>query len=419
MSDRPRVLYVTHRVPFPPDKGDRIRNYHVLRQLSKRARVWLLALADEPVPDSTRSELARLCERVDYVPIGGRQQKWRMLQAAVGLTRRVGWYGERKLLSLSAAAHLSDRATQVIQDWTDEVAFTGSVVSAGSLCDYLGTENKDGSGDVYALSGVSWVVDLVDVDSQKWLDFAAVCRRPKRWLYQMEARRTRAEEQDLTRWAHAVTLVSRHEADVFDSFTRPGAATVATNGVDLDYWHPSDTPEQPALAFVGALDYLPNVDAAVWFAEQVWPRIRERVPAAEFRVIGRKPTAAVQALGKRPGVTVVGQVPDVRPHVASAAVCVVPMRLSRGLQNKVLEALAMGKATVASPPALAALRAEPGVHLLSATTPDEWVTAVCGLLADPARRRELGAAGRRFVEENHHWDTCLKPLVDAVLGAER
>ena len=394
MSDLPRVLYVTHRVPFPPDKGDRIRNYHVLRQLSKRARVWLLALADEPVPDATRAELARLCERVEYVPIGGLRQKLRMLVAAAAN------------LSLTQGAYQSGPAELAIRRWTGETGFAGSVVSCGGLAGYL---------DLLLHRSARRVVDLVDVDSQKWLDFAAASRGPKRWLYRFEAGRTRQLECVLPDCVDAVTLVSRHEADVFDSFTRPGAATVATNGVDLDYWHPTDTPEQPALAFVGALDYLPNVDAAVWFAEHVWPRVREKVPAAEFRIIGRKPAPKVQALGKLPGVTVVGQVPDVRPHVASAAVCVVPMRLSRGLQNKVLEGLAMGKATVAAPPALAALRAEPGVHLLSATTPDEWVAAVCGLLADPARRRELGAAGRRFVEDNHHWDTCLKPLVDAVL----
>lgn len=395
MSDLPRVLYVTHRVPYPPDKGDRIRNYHVLRQLSKRARVWLLALADEPVPDATRAELARLCERVEYVPVGGWRQKWRMLRAA-----RAG-------RSLTEGAYRSAVAEQVIDSWErapGEWAFGCAVVSSGALAPLL-----------CRLRSSRTVVDLVDVDSQKWFDFAAASRGPKRWLYRFEAGRTRALERFLAKWFNAVTLVSRHEADVFDQFTRPGAATVATNGVDLDYWHPTDAAEQPACAFVGALDYLPNVDAACWFAEAVWPRVRERFPAAEFRVIGRKPAARVQALGRLPGVTVVGQVPDVRPHLATAAVAVVPMRLSRGLQNKVLEALAMGKATVAAPPALAALGVEPGVHLLRAETADEWVDAVCGLLADPGRRRELGTAGRRYVEHHHHWDTCLKPLVDAVL----
>jgi sugar transferase (PEP-CTERM/EpsH1 system associated) len=395
MDPLPRVLYVTHRVPFPPDKGDRIRNYHVLRQLAKRARVWLLALADEPVPDATRTELARLCERVEYVPVGGLGRKFKMLAAAA--TGR----------SLTAGAHASMSAAVRVHEWAQEAGFAGAVVSSGGLAGYLRDK----------LLECPRVVDLVDVDSQKWLDFAASAGGPKRWLYRFEAGRTRAEEKALAEWADAVTIVARHEADVFDAFTRPGAATVATNGVDLDYWHPTDVPEQQALAFVGALDYLPNVDAAGWFARDVWPQLREQHPDAELRLIGRKPAPAVQALAAMPGVRVVGQVPDVRPHLATAAVVVVPMRLSRGLQNKVLEALAMGKATVAAPPALAALKAVPGEHLLRAESPAEWVSAVNGLLDDPARRRELGLAGRRFVEANHHWDTCLAPLVDAVVPA--
>src|SRR5207244_2106356 len=136
-------------------------------------------------------------------------------------------------------------------------------------------------------------------------------------------------------------------------------------------------------AFVGALDYLPNVDAAVWFAREVWPAIRATHPAAELRLIGRKPAPAVQELAALPGVKLIGQVPDVRPHVAAVAVVVAPLRLARGLQNKVLEALAMAKPVVAAPAALAALTAEPGVHLLSATTPAEWAAAVGGLFADP------------------------------------
>lgn len=396
-NSRPRVLYLTHRVPFPPDKGDRIRNYHVLRQLAKRARVWLVALADEPVPDATHTELSKLCERVEYVPVGGLGQKFQMLRAA------------GSGLSLSEGAHHSTQASRLSEQWSQETTFAAAIVSAGALAGYLAPD------DAKPLRAARRVIDLVDVDSQKWFDFAAASRLPKRWLYRFEAGRTRAAERKLAAWADAVTLVSRHEADVFDSFTHAGAATVATNGVDLDYWHPTDIPEQPACAFVGALDYLPNVDAACWFAEAVWPRVRERFPAAEFRIIGRKPTSRVQALTRLPGITVVGQVPDIRPHLASAAVAVVPMRLSRGLQNKVLEALAMSKATVAAPPALAALGTEPGVHLLRAETPDEWVDAVCRLLADSSQRQRLGTAGRCYVEEHHHWDTCLAPLVDAVL----
>ena len=393
MTDR--VLYLTHRVPFPPDKGDRIRNFHLIRQMARRGRVWLGCLADEPVSAETMAELNRLCERVAVVPVGG---KVRWLRT--GLSVLSGG-------SLSEGAFAEPGLRKVIRGWTAETKFVAAVASASSLAPYL---RRDG------LENTPAVVDLMDVDSQKWLDFAAASRAPKRWLYRLEAARVAKLERWLAGWVRAAAVVSRPEADIVDAVVGRTFATVATNGVDLDYFRPTPAAVEPACAFVGALDYLPNVDAAVWFARDVWPAIRQRRPDAELWLIGRKPAPAVQALAGLPGVKLIGQVPDVRPHLAKAAVAVVPLRLARGIQNKVLEALAMAKPVVAAPPALAALKAVPGTHLLSASTPQQWADAVCGLLADPARRQELGAAGRRFVEEHHHWESCLGPLLDAIFS---
>jgi glycosyltransferase involved in cell wall biosynthesis len=164
------------------------------------------------------------------------------------------------------------------------------------------------------------------------------------------------------------------------------------------------------------MDYWPNVDAAVWFARDLWPGIRAKFPAAEFRIVGRKPVPEVQQLAELPGVKLIGQVPDVRPHVAGSAVVVAPLRLGRGIQNKVLEAMAMAKPVVAAPQALAALAAEPGRHLFSATTLEDWVSAVGGLFADSTRREAVGRAARAFVEEHHHWETCLEPLMDKIFS---
>lgn len=399
MTEPPRVLYLTHRVPFPPDKGDRIRNYHVLRELAKRGRVWLACLADEPVPDSTRAALAVLCERVEIVPVSG-WKRW----------LRAGWSLLRGR-SLTEGAFHEPKLAELIFDWMLELRgrFIAEVVSASSLAPYLWWK---------MCPKVPRVVDLVDVDSQKWFDFAASTKPPKRWLYKLEGRRVRKLEKRLAETAKAVTIVSRAECDVFDSFTRPRCGTVATNGVDLDYFRPQpDTPTVPACAFVGAMDYLPNVDGAIWFARDIWPRIRGKYPTAEFRVIGRKPVPAVAKLAELPGVIVTGSVPDVRPFVASSVVAVCPIRIARGLQNKVLEAMAMAKPTVAAPAAIAALGVSVGKHLLSPTTPDEWVNAVCELFENAERRAELGQAAREYVEEHHHWDRCLKPLVEAVFGA--
>ena len=388
-----RVIYVTHRVPFPPDKGDRIRNYHVLLALGEVAEVHLVALADEPVSDETRKKLGELCARVEIVPVSRR----RWLRA--GLSALGGG-------SLSQGLFREPAAAARLKTWAEEMPGAPVVVSASPLADYLtelpGERRK--------------VVDMVDVDSQKWLDFAAAKRGVKSRVYRLEARRLRKLEAALPRQVDAVTLVSVAEAKVYDEFAGQGAATVATNGVDLDYYAavPPGALVSRAVAFVGAMDYLPNVDAAVWFADEVWPRVRVNYPDAEFRVVGRRPAPAVARLASRDGVVVTGDIADVRPSVATAMGAVVPMRLSRGLQNKVLEAMAMAKPVIASPAAVAALDVTPKEHLLLATTPHEWVAAV-GVLFDSAdRRRELGASARDYVEKRHDWGRCLQPLVDAV-----
>ena len=399
MDPKPRVLYLAHRVPYPPDKGDRIRNYHVLRELAKVARVTLIALADEPVTAATEAVLRDLCETVEIIPASGRR-RWlragRSLLAGGSLSE--GLFAEPKL---DAAI----RRLSATQNWD------ASLVSASSLAPYL---------QRHGLPDRPRFVDLVDVDSQKWFDYADAASGPKHWLYTLEGHRVRRLEQWIAEWATAVTIVSPAECAVFDGFTRLGAGTIATNGVDLDYFRPQpDIETVEACAFVGALDYVPNIDAALWFARDIWPAIRARRPAAEFWIIGRKPTAAVRALGALDGVTVVGPVPDVRPHVAKASVAVCPIRIARGLQNKVLEAMALAKPTVAAPAAIRALQAVPGEHLLSPTTEEEWISTVCELLTDTERRRELGLAGRRFVEEHHRWDRCLRPLIDAMVPAAR
>ena len=360
--------------------------------------MWLACLADEPIAPDVEAELRRLCERVAFVPVS----RGRWLRAGISvLSGR----------SISEGAFAERGLRRVIAEWSKETNFDAAVISASSLAPYL---------KMRELADVPKVVDLVDVDSAKWSDYADAAHGPKRWLYRLESARVRKLERGLPEWTRAVAMVSRAEADVFDSFAGAGTATVAANGVDLEYYSEktpvAHAPGSPACVFVGAMDYWPNVDAAVWFARDIWPRIRARVPEAEFRIVGRKPTPEVQRLDDLPGVKVLGAVPDVRPFVADATVVVAPMRLGRGIQNKVLEAMAMAKAVIAAPPALAALKTTTGTHILSATTPEEWAEVVCGLFANPERCRELGLAARQFVEAHHHWETCLEPLMEKVFA---
>ena len=391
------MLALAHRAPFPPDKGDRIRNYHVLRELARHAAVDLIALADEPVPAETEAALRALCGRVALLPSG--RSRW--LGAAASFARG---------RSLTEGLFRHAGVGRTVNEWSRETPYDAAIVSTSGLAYAL---------EHPALAEARRVVDLVDVDSQKWLDFAAATPGLKGWLYRREGTRLRRYEAGLADSAGGVCLVSPHEAAVYDSFTRPGAATVARNGVDLDYYAPTDSAPTPhlSLVFVGAMDYRPNVDAVAWFAAEVWPGVRFAHPDATFTIVGRKPTATVLALAGVPGVRVAGGVPDVRPYLAEAWVAAVPMRLARGLQNKVLEAMAAGKPVVAAPKALAALDVRRGIDVIEADAAAEWVAAITRLAADAELRRQLGQSARAFAERHHHWDRCLAPLVELVLGA--
>ena len=393
-SGRPHLLYVVHRTPFPPDKGDRIRTYHVLRHLSRRAAVHLACLADEPTAEETVAALRRLCERVAVVPLG--PSRW--LRAAWALA------GGR---TLTEGAFASPALAATLSAWARDTRYTACLASSSGVAPHL---RLPGLRDVPA------VVDLMDVDSQKWLEYAAASRFPMSWLYRIEGRRLRRTEQSLASWARALTLVSDAEVELFSRFCVAGVAHAIPNGVALDYFRaPVQRPSESGCVFVGALDYRPNVDAACWFCRDVWPEIRRRRPDATLRLVGRRPVAAVRALAAVPGVEVVGQVPDVRPYLATAAVSVNPLRIARGLQNKVLEAMAMEKAVAASPQAVVGLGGGAGTPVLCARTPREWVETVTRLLDQPQERQRLGAEGRRYVEEHHDWKECLRPL-EALLG---
>ena len=390
---RPTILYLTHRVPYPLDKGDRIRSFNHLKYIARRADVYLGCLADEAVAESTVATLRGHCVRLAIERLGVSRWPRALFSLVCGRT-------------VTEGAFRSPGLQATLAGWVRETRFDAVLLSSSGLVSYYLHEP--------ALRTVPAVVDLVDVDSQKWFDYAAATAGPKAWLYRTEGRRLRRLEQEIAKWARAVLIISEEEADVYRSFGPAEAVRVISNGTELDA-APTPPSDGEVCTFVGALDYLPNVDGIGWFAREVWPAIHRQRPAARLAIVGRKPAAAVQALGAISGVEVVGPVPAVTPYLARSALVVVPLRIARGVQNKVLEAMAAGRAVVTSPQALAGLKAEPGVHLLSAATPEEWVSTVVRVLGDTAERDRLARAGRRYVEEHHSWDSCLKPF-DDLLG---
>lgn len=389
VSPASSVLFLTHRVPYPPDKGDRIRTYHILRYLAARANVLLGCVSDEPVPSEHLQVLRDLCADVCVVDNTSPLRWWRGMKSfAFGRTVSEGVFSHPRLM-------------KQIRQWRMTYDVKMCLASASSLAPYLDE----------AMNPQSTVVDLIDVDSQKWLDYAAVLPGWRRWLYRREGERLRRTEQELARRLRALTLVSEAECRLLRSFCTEGEVLAVPNGVDLEYFVPVvERPSSPTCVFVGAMDYPPNIDACVWFAEHVWPAIRRTRSDAQFHIVGRKPTDAVKKLGEVPGITVVGQVPDVREHVAQASVVVAPLRIARGIQNKVLEALAMAQPVIASAAAMEGLAVADGRELARADTPEEWTQSLLALWNDAARRTALGDAGRRYVETHHSWDQCLKSL---------
>jgi sugar transferase (PEP-CTERM/EpsH1 system associated) len=386
---RPDILYVVHRVPYPPDKGDRIRTFHLLKSLSQRATVHLACLADEPPAEGAIEALQGYCERVAVIRLS-RWSRWPRTLGSLALGR-----------TATEGAFHSPALHATLRQWARRTRFHAALASSSSMVPYL---------RIAELRDVPTVIDLIDVDSQKWLDYADADRGPRAWLYRTEGRRLRRLERSLPSWARAVTVVSEAEAELYRGFCPGETIQAISNGVDLDAFRPAHSIDEQGCIFVGALDYRPNVDGACWFCQEVWPEVRRRHPQATVSLVGRHPAPAVRRLGRLPGVEVIGTVPDVRPYLASAAVAVVPLRIARGIQNKILEAMAMGKAVVASPEALTGLRAELDVDAMAASTPSEWIEAVSRLLDDEILRRRLGAAGRRYIENHHHWDACLEPF---------
>ncbi len=388
---RPSVLYITHRVPWPPDRGDRIRTWNVLRYLSTRANVDLACLADEPVSDETMKELQRVTRRLAVIPHSGKQRYVTgLFSLLTGNTVTEGLFDCASMRTL-------------LDDWSESEEYDAVMASSSGIAGYLKRE--------YLARPVQWV-DLIDVDSQKWFDYSKAARFPMSLIYKLEGKRLRAVEKRLARRCEQLLVVSDAERDLFRSFCQTDKIKAVGNGVDSIYFAPSTNVhvDECSCVFVGVMNYKPNADAAIWFVRNVWSQIRGRYPHAVFRIVGKSPTAEVRALAAVPGVEVTGSVPDVRPWLHRSTCAVVPLHIARGIQNKVLEAMACGRPVICSPAPLKGLAAEPGLHLLQADVASEWVESVSRVFADRNLQQELGMAGAAFVQLHHSWDHCLSPL---------
>ncbi|HEV6968194.1 TIGR03087 family PEP-CTERM/XrtA system glycosyltransferase [Roseateles sp.] len=389
-----KLLYLVHRLPYPPNKGDKVRSYHLLKHLAARHEVHLGTFIDDPDDEVHLPRVRELCAGLHAVRLNPRTAKLASLRGLLS--------GEALSLPYYRDAGL--------QAWVDEAAarvgFDAVVVFSGVMAQYAA-----------GLKGVKTLVDFVDVDSAKWRDYAPEHAWPMSWLYRRESAKLLGFEQRVAREAACSFFVTDHEVALFRELSpgQPLRLAALGNGVDADFFAPDPARASPfatgelPLVFTGAMDYWPNVDAVSWFAREMLPALRERFPALRFHIVGRSPAPAVQALAGE-AVNVTGTVADVRPWLQHAAAVVAPLRLARGIQNKVLEAMAMARPVVAAGDCVRAITAQPQPGLQPADDASAYVERVGAWLADRAAADAAGRSAREFVVDGYSWDAHLAGL---------
>ncbi len=372
--------------------------YHHLRYLAESHDVHLLSFIDRSEDAQWMDALGRHCRQVEFVRLDPRLGVVRgVLAMARGRSLSEGYFGGR---------HMLRAVRRAVAGVTFDVAWASSS-AMGQYLEMVPARRR--------------IVDFVDLDSEKWLEYAADPRTPFRWAYTLESQRLRRLETRIATNASCVAFISTEEATLFQRLASlPANIRVIPNGVDTVFFQPGENPKSttaPQILFTGTLDYRPNSEAVLFFAREVLPLVRREVPAAHFTAVGHRPSRRlrrqVRALGA--AITVAGSVPDIRPYFAGAHVCVAPLRIGHGVQNKILEAMAAGVPVVASPSAAAGLAVQDGVHVLLAETSAQFASAVVTLLRQPDRALDMAVKARQHVQRAYRWDVNLHSI-DACLN---
>jgi polysaccharide biosynthesis protein PslH len=383
-----RIFFISQRVPFPPDRGDKITTFNEIRHLSTKHEVHVFCLADGRRDLDNIPGLRRYAQSVTAVPVIGWTSKLRALKAMfAGGPLSVAAFNETKLHN-AIRRKFAELRPDLIMIYSCNVA-------------------------QYAehFPQVPRIMQFAELDSSRWGQFARRSRPPLRWVYAIEQRRFFAYEQHIARtFSHTLLCTAAEQRD-FERLIPGVPVSLVGNGVDLDYFRSRGVPKRPgSIVFTGVMDYFPNIDAVVWFCDKVLPIVQRQIPAAGLTICGSRPAAAVRHLAKRRGVTVTGRVPDTRPYLDGAEVFVAPLRMARGIQNKLLEALAMGLPCVASKAAATGTVVANGEGILAADNPEEFAEHVMRLLRDSAFRAAMAGKARATAEANYRWDGQMARL---------
>lgn len=388
-----RILYVTHKMPYPPNDGARIRAFNTIKRLSENNKVSVLTLTAGDEESAHFNGLSQITEAGFF---GSTKASFFWPRVLIGLFKgrslSVIFFEDRKL-KLNIQKRVNDNQFDLI------------VVHSSAVAPYvLGVPVKK-------------VMDFVDMDSVKWLEFSKNTDIFRKAMYRYEAWALKKLENKCVAEFDLCTVATNAEHE--ELMQRPGGAAKGwfVNGVDLEYFSRVQSHEynDNLIVFLGKMDYWPNVDAAKFFTEDILPMVKIRFGGVRFRIVGANPSREVRRLAQRhKNVEVTGRVDDVRPLVAGAALSVAPLRVARGTQNKVLESLAMRVPVVTNSMTLKGVDMRRGVDVLVGDTPEEFANEVCSVLGSKTRREQLAAAGQQRVIERHNWDSAMDNFEELV-----
>lgn len=392
------LLFLVHRIPFPPNKGDKIRSFHFLKALSQHYKIFLGTFIDDPNDRQYADTVKTYCQETCIKSIDPFQSK---IKSLTGLLT-----GE--------ALSLPYYKNHELRNWINAVIEQKKIHKVLIFSSVMGQYVLD-------KEGMTLIADYVDVDSDKWRQYAERKTWPESWIYRRESDRLLKFEKQLIARAKVGFFVSEREAELFKNLAPEFEARIGfvNNGVDTDYFSPVHffdspyLPETKTMVFTGAMDYWANVDAVKWFAEKVFPEVRKKHVNAEFYIVGSKPTKDVLSLSQIDGITVTGRVDDVRPFIAHADLVVTPLRIARGIQNKVLEAMAMAKPVIATSMAIEGI---PVVDHLDVVITDEvgqFANQICEALSRN-KKGKRSENNRQFVLDNFSWQTSADRLIKLI-----
>ena len=388
------LLFLAHRIPYPPNKGDKIRSYHLLKYLASSYNIHLGTFIDDPDDWKHTDKLDAICAETCYLGLNPLQAKIKSLQG----------------LLTGEALSLPFYKNQAMQNWVNKTINANSIkkvlIFSSVMAQFINKTHD-----------VEMIVDFVDVDSDKWRQYADSKKGLVAWIYKRESHCLFTYEKKIAEQAKASFFVSEQEAALFKKMAPEISEKVTNinNGVDTDYFSPELTFATPypanedVIVFTGAMDYWANVDAVKWFAEDVFSHITKNYPAVKFYIVGSKPTKEVEALANN-AILVTGAVDDVRPYLAHAKWVVAPLRIARGIQNKVLEAMAMGKYVMVTS---AAMEGIPYNETLDVSVGDE-VDVVIKQLEELLQKNSVAIVSsnnRDFVTAMFSWEQNVKRLI--------